>query len=188
MFQLLRAQCANCHKLRLNASKIRLVLIKLKLIELGDVAASDALDNLVAAPVVFNSEQDLEGALSGSEIEQKLMYYELLYESKKSSHVNASVKTQQRLVIDSFVKSVVACKKCENCGSFSPPLRKDGYSKIFEKALQKRLRKSMSGMRIKLKVNRLHKYSWFVSKTHWCVLHCCLVNTAGARISSRKAN
>jgi hypothetical protein len=41
----------------------------------------------------------------------------------------------RREVVDEFMKIIGGMKKCENCGAFSPALRKDGYSKLFQKPL-----------------------------------------------------
>ena len=67
---------------------------------------------------------------------------------------DVTYKTIQRSVIDNFFKTATAMKKCENCGAYSPAFRKDGFSKIFQKALPKRTQKIMRSMRKVLKVTR----------------------------------
>jgi hypothetical protein len=44
----------------------------------------------------------------------------------------------RREVVDEFMKIIGSLKKCENCGAFSPALRKDGYSKLFQKPLNEK--------------------------------------------------
>lgn len=38
----------------------------------------------------------------------------------------------RRQVVEGFMKSIGACKRCENCGAYSPNIRKDGYNKLFQ--------------------------------------------------------
>ncbi len=126
--------------------------MKLKLLEIGEFQKCFELDNIVFDSTTFDdlsSDKDISKTLFDS--------YEKVYEkhsalSNKKIPPDSLIRKMQREVIDSFNKEAVACKRCDSCGSFSPPLRKDGSSKIFEKPLQKRLRKSMSGMKMSLKV------------------------------------
>lgn len=176
MYQLLRAQCANCHKykvfisskyinnyirFRLMQSKLRHVLLKLKLLDMGAIEQCENLDSVVQVPVVFD-ENESETMIA---IEKTLSNLENSYidylKNKQLGRNNCNLdcaayssyaKSLRRDIVDSFLKTAVAVKKCDSCGSFSPPLRKDGYSKIFERPLQKRIRKSMEGLKIKLKV------------------------------------
>jgi hypothetical protein len=119
---------------------------------MGRVKESNNLEDLLLPPSVFPS----DAATSKIESEEKLRQYEEEYEryaQNRNRSVDSSTSSSQRAIIDAFQKAAQAAKKCDSCGSFSPPLRKDGYSKLFEKPLQKRLRKSMQGMKIKLKVS-----------------------------------
>ena len=54
-------------------------------------------------------------------------------------------------IVDAFQKLCISIKKCESCGSPSPPIRKDGYTKLFEKPMPKKLRITMQASKIKLK-------------------------------------
>ena len=129
-----------------------MTLMKLKLLELGEFQKCSELDNVVFDSSVFG---DGDPSSEGNPY-QLFDRYEALYNERVSSHVelpsDSLIRKMQREVIDSFNKESLACKRCDFCGSFSPALRKDGSSKIFEKPLQKRLRKSMSGMKLSLKV------------------------------------
>jgi hypothetical protein len=141
-------------RFRLSESKIRMALIKLKLIEMGMVKESNELEDLFIPPAIFNdsAEEATDHLASAHTI---LAGYEAKYEiflKQTNSKPTSMTVSLQRIVLDAFQKSSIAAKKCESCGGFSPPLRKDGSTKLFEKPLQKRLRKSMQGMKMKLKV------------------------------------
>lgn len=38
----------------------------------------------------------------------------------------------RRQLVEGLIKSMGACKRCENCGAFSPNIRKDGSNKLFQ--------------------------------------------------------
>eukprot|EP01035_Chromulina_nebulosa_P018336 gene18336-24027_t len=82
MYLLLKSKCAYCHRLKASSAKTRHALIKLKLLDMGDVTNALSLDDTVQP----------------------------------------------------------ALKKCENCQARSPAYRKDGYSKIFQRPLGKRVK------------------------------------------------
>lgn len=120
---------------------------------MGMVKESNELEDLFIPPAIFNeNSQDAVSHLE--EAQKKLLEYEAKYLHflQTKSKPTAATVTLQREVLDAFQKASVAVKKCESCGAFSPSLRKDGYTKLFEKPLQKKQRKSMQGMKLKLKV------------------------------------
>jgi hypothetical protein len=97
------------------------------------------------------------GAISSQaiDIEGKIRDVEKRYNNylkrKGLQPAGLEIKTKQRAAIDTFLRSCVAAKKCENCGGYSPSYRKDGYSKIFQKPLSKKTQKAMQALRMKLK-------------------------------------
>jgi DNA-directed RNA polymerase I subunit RPA1 len=50
-------------------------------------------------------------------------------------------KQKQRAVVTELTKDMHSTKKCNNCGEWSPGVRKDGYSKLFAKPLAKKYRR-----------------------------------------------
>jgi DNA-directed RNA polymerase I subunit RPA1 len=157
--------------MRMSSARVRHTLIKLKLLELGNISQYESFDELLTTPVVFD---DMETS-HASDIESKLCEYERQYAqminvNNEIRKYNASTsfhnhkklikqndvtyKTIQRNVVDNFFKSAIAMKKCENCGAFSPAFRKDGFTKIFQKPLNKRVQKQMRAMRKKLQVRK----------------------------------
>ena len=67
--------------------------------------------------------------------------------------VDPYIKDLQSEVIDVFQKAAMAVKACENCGAHTAPLRKDQYTKLFQKPMPKRLRANMASKRMKTKVS-----------------------------------
>lgn len=153
----------------MSSARVRHTLIKLKLLELGNISQYESFDELLTTPVVFD---DMETS-HASDIESKLCEYERQYAqminvNSEIRKYNASTsfhnhkklikqndptyKTIQRSVVDTFFKAAMAMKKCENCGAFSPTFRKDGFTKIFQKPLAKRVQKQMKAMKKKLQV------------------------------------
>ena len=145
----------------MSAARIRTYLIKLKLLEMRDTYTAQLLDDLCLAPI-FNDDKEVATA----DLEEKLKSFEDRYEfySKRyastipsgETAMNSAEKNEisrlQQEVVDSFHKALIQEKRCDHCGAFSPPIRKDGYTKIFVRPLQKKLRKSMTAMKFKYKV------------------------------------
>lgn len=132
--------------------RLRRLLIKLQLLEMGDSLLASKLDDMAHPPV---AEDDKEG-LHAADFEALLRRCEEQYKtyscSPRRRRADVHLKNMQREVVEAFFKSAMAVKKCENCGAFSPPLRKDGFTKIFRRPMPKRLRKSMDTMKVSLKV------------------------------------
>lgn len=171
MFSLLRTKCSYCHTLRIAQSRTRQTLVKLKLLEMGQLELAKKLDDMMVPPTKENlleqSEENIIDQLKRHEerVERQLRQVERNYETfkriqaerKKKGETDPTakqsnyIKQEQRAVLDAFYKLAIHTKKCENCGAFSLPLRKDGFSKIFQRPLQKRLERTMTAMRMKLK-------------------------------------
>jgi DNA-directed RNA polymerase I subunit RPA1 len=112
---------------------------------------------------IFTAKQlDLETDVPSSssvpgDADERLAYYERKYDEfvRRRKHIKTApdlyIKSLQRETIDSFMKACIAMKRCENCSAFSPPFRKDGATKIFQKPLPKRQQKQMAPLKLKLK-------------------------------------
>jgi len=129
---------------------------------MGDIVASDQLLDLVSPPQLFTESDKPTRAKDytiTSDIDAKLRQYERRFSIFQEQHkhkrrtVNIQIKDKQRDLIDAFMRSLLATKRCDNCGGFSPTFRKDASSKIFQKPLPKRQRKSMSALRLKYSVS-----------------------------------
>lgn len=160
--------------------KVRYHLVKLKLLEMGDVANAMALqDILQPSQQIFDDDKDGEQDKAMShDAEQALRSFEQRYAAFATKHSHFSnvpgaksdlhgsaqkqkrstdpyIKDLQAEVIEAFQKAAMGIKACENCGAHTAPLRKDGYTKLFQKPMPKRLRASMTLKRMKVKVRVL---------------------------------
>lgn len=158
LVRILRAKCVYCHRLRLSANKIRIFLVRLKLLEMGDFSTAETIMDILS-PKQLDLESDVPSSSSvPGDADEKLAYYERKYDDfvrrRKHSKVvpDLYIKGLQRETIDSFMKTCIAMKRCENCSAFSPPFRKDGATKIFQKPLPKRQLKQMAPLKLKLRV------------------------------------
>jgi DNA-directed RNA polymerase I subunit RPA1 len=173
MFSLLRTKCSYCHTLRIAQSRTRQTLVKLKLLEMGELDLAKKMDDMVVPPTKENlldvADENIVDQLKRFEqqLEDKLRQIERRYELFKrqetarrergepepsaTARQSNYIKLEQRAVLDAFYRIAMSTKKCENCGAFSLPLRRDGYAKIFQRPLQKRLERTMTAMRMRLK-------------------------------------
>jgi DNA-directed RNA polymerase I subunit RPA1 len=171
LFQLLRCKCLYCHKLRMSQTKVRYFLVKLKLLEIGDVAAALGLQDALAplGPLhEENADHELGRGKGGQsrDAEQILRRHESRYTAfvttaSSLQKVGSSpilqlgndpyTRSLQAGVIETFHRAALAVKGCENCGAHSPPLRKDGFTKIFQRPTPKRLRAIMLAKKLKLR-------------------------------------
>lgn len=141
--------------------RVRHYLIRLKLLEMGDVEEAEAFFDMISAPQITSEDTKNEDVKKGHErdVEDKLRQYEARYErfqkiqrrKDEKSSSELYIKTLQRELIEQFQKLAIAAKRCENCGAFSPAFRKDGAAKIFQKPTSKKNRKSMASLKLKYK-------------------------------------
>lgn len=141
LFRVLRSKCLYCHNLRISKQRARLFLLRLKLLEMGNVEASNNLLDLVGSS---QNVLDVDQENPSIDVEAKLAEYEKMYETfarlRRNHTPDPYIKDCQREIIDLFNKACSDSKKCENCASFASTFRKDGHSKIFLKATSKRQR------------------------------------------------
>lgn len=140
------------NRFRASEKKCRVTLIKIKLLEMGEITNALNLDDLVA-PSLLTEDKDVISA-QNNDVEGQLRIYEERYEAflklSKRPAVDPYHKTLQTKAIDQFMKSCIAVSKCENCGAISPKYRKDGYSKIFQRPLSQRVSKAKAGVSLKV--------------------------------------
>ena len=70
-------------------------------------------------------------------------------QTNKHAHTHAHSHTS--------VQAIVGVKKCENCGCYSNPFRKDGFAKIFQKPLPKKLKQLMRGRRPRAAIDVMNR-------------------------------
>lgn len=121
---------------------------------MGEFEACESLDDLFVPATIFTEEGERTTA---ADIESRLKHYESMFETYKTraatrrNAFDPNKENIHRALVEEFYRAAQSARKCENCGAFSPSLRKDGFTKIFERPLAKKLQRSMDGMRIKLK-------------------------------------
>lgn len=126
---------------------------------MGEIAEAEQIMDAVAPQSFFldgeaGADKANEDRDPSVDVERRLTDIEKRYarfvKRKKSNHVpDQYVKSLQQDLIDQCMKACLGAKKCETCSAFSPPFRKDGNTKIFQRPIPKRNRRSMEGMNLK---------------------------------------
>lgn len=140
------------NRLRMSSLRSRMYLVRLKLLEMGEISAADHLFDEMQPSILTEVDADEKSSKSSkvhaADTENRLKLYEERYNRYKKvvvgKNVDTNIKAKQRKVIDEFQKAAIHIKQCENCGAYTAPFRKDGYTKIFQKPLQKRIKKSVA--------------------------------------------
>ncbi|KAG5175481.1 putative DNA-directed RNA polymerase I subunit RPA1 [Tribonema minus] len=124
LFKLLKTKCFSCHKLRMNSQTCRIYAVKMALCDAGETNMARSLDAEIAG--------------GGAEANTDEGDEDLLPD--KAETISAILARRQ--IADDVIKAIGACKKCQNCGAFSPVLRKDGHTKLFLKPLSDKMQKA----------------------------------------------
>ncbi len=155
---LLRNKCLSCHRFRLSKAQCKSFAAKFHLIDSGRVQEALELDDQVSNVVrtsALNDKNDKKDTkmkkkdlLANAEssitafLDQKLS-------STPSSNNNVTLTSHERKIrrqlVKDFLNACGACKKCLNCGAFSPRIRHDNYNKIFQSPLSGKMRKANIG-------------------------------------------
>lgn len=168
----LRASCLYCHHFRLNFLAVNAYALKLKLLQYGLIDEAYKLDDIKLSAVTLSNtqnKQDEDGVEEAEEDDEsnnksneadnkKLMikrkeYVDLciakaLSEGRTTERgtFTATVNAERKQLIHDFHKRLLSRPKCDNCGMYSPKFRKDGFTKIFETALNE---KQLTNNRVK---------------------------------------
>eukprot|EP01031_Cornospumella_fuschlensis_P033937 gene33937-41073_t len=149
LVRLLRSKCLFCHKLRMSQQRVRSYLLRLMLLEMGEIDEASTLFDSLAPSQLDKGDGEPGDSTEPRDVESRLRKIELRYKTFVQTRAlkkkpDLLIKSLQRELIDAFMKANIATKRCENCNAFSPPIRKDGASKIFQRPIPMRQRKSMS--------------------------------------------
>lgn len=164
----LRSSCLYCHHFKMNWLEVNLFKCKLQLIQYGLLLECVELENILPSgkstkgsidEVEEAEEGEGEEDVTGDEktrrelMEKREQFVknaiaDALRDGRTTPKgVNtASVGEERKAVIHDFYKRLLARPKCSNCGMYSPSFRKDGFTKIFENALND---KQVSNNRVK---------------------------------------
>ena len=83
-----------------------------------------------------------------------------LKNKKQRLSSNIAIRTLRKEIIDSFYKTAIAVRKCENCHAHCATYRKDGYTKIFQKAISQKVIKANLNKKVVIKtaLESLHDF------------------------------
>ena len=151
----------------MSAHRARIILVKLKLLEMNDIAGAEKLDEIQIPVQIFDEDskdvpaesrrKDLEAILKAHE-ERYNAYIKVMLKSNGEMTVPLAVKAMQRDVIDHFQRTVMGIQKCENCQTTAVSYRKDGPCKLFQRPLSKRAKNALGARRLTMKVCSHHVY------------------------------
>lgn len=148
LYVYLRAACLYCHHFRLRASEVHAYACKLRLLQYGLIEECYQLDELMAEFSAADSdeaeedEHDISSKLD-SQIRRarseftKSAIARALSEGRTvvTGTMTATILDERKKLVHDFHKRLLSRPKCDNCGMYSPKFRKDGFTKIFETAL-----------------------------------------------------
>ncbi|KAF9919290.1 hypothetical protein BX616_009322 [Lobosporangium transversale] len=132
----------------MSKSETHRYISKLRLLNRGRFLESKEIDNISVTSRKIKDNGDMETDDNKEEIlgeDEYIAKLDTYVEAclKKAVHGHEDYKTtvvndERKRVIAEFYRRATNVKKCNNCATFSPTFRKDGYAKIFEKPLTKK--------------------------------------------------
>ncbi|KAG0254618.1 hypothetical protein DFQ27_006746 [Actinomortierella ambigua] len=145
MYQMLRSACMFCHQFRMSKAETSRFIAKLQLLARGHFLESKEIDAISASKDDAENDMEVDGKEAGISEDAYVARVEAFVKKVLSHPVDSSqnykttvVNEERKQVIADFYRKACHKRRCENCGSFSPTFRKDGYAKIFEKPLTKK--------------------------------------------------
>lgn len=133
---------------------------KLRLIQHGLLGAAEEIDNIEVAQTddkeKSGSDSEEEESAVDIVIRRRNAYVKQSIKAARNdpwdwkSEKNEGVADARREVVKAFLKQIPVSKKCGGCGAISTTYRKDGFVKIFEKALspKERAKNSQGNFRV----------------------------------------
>lgn len=152
----LRSACLFCHHFKLKSLDVHRYACKLRLLQYGLIDESYQVDSIQLDNVLDSMEaveddgegenkNDMSATLS-KELKQKRKEFvdisiaKAISEGRTSERgtFTATVNDERKKLLHEFHKRLLMRPKCDNCGMYSPKFRKDGFTKIFETALNEK--------------------------------------------------
>ncbi|EDO15790.1 hypothetical protein Kpol_1040p3 [Vanderwaltozyma polyspora DSM 70294] len=156
----LRSSCLFCHHFRLRSIEVHRYTCKLKLLQYGLIDESYQLDSISVGDMSSIIDDDDDEAAEDNDMDEKkssksisdsmireiknkrkefvdMAIAKALSEGKTTikGTFTAIVNDERKKLVHDFYKKLLSRPKCDNCGMYSPKFRKDGFTKIFETAL-----------------------------------------------------
>ncbi|KAL3229701.1 Uncharacterized protein RNJ44_01837 [Nakaseomyces bracarensis] len=152
----LRSACLFCHHFKLKSLDVHRYACKLRLLQYGlidesyqvdHVQLDNAYDNMEA--IEDDGEEESKNDMSSTlakELKARRKEFVEISIAKAISEgrttekgtFTATVNDERKKLVHEFHKKILMRPKCDNCGMYSPKFRKDGFTKIFETALNEK--------------------------------------------------
>jgi DNA-directed RNA polymerase I subunit RPA1 len=152
MFKLMRCKCLNCHKFKMSAKKVERYRVKLLLLHAGMLVDAMNLEDVLQGK---DGDFEEEAEDTRARIEKTLAHYEARANARLAKGAAPQVTCHARNVIQQtvtefFSNMAKASNKCENCQAFSPKLRQEGYTKIFQSPMTGKARRANAALHMHL--------------------------------------
>ncbi|KAI8888789.1 beta and beta-prime subunits of DNA dependent RNA-polymerase [Backusella circina FSU 941] len=171
LYAIMRAKCMSCHHFRISRPQMKKVTAQLKLLQHGMINEAQALDEVLLISKKKEKKASNEDETMEDRVEEASQaysdaneYIDYLDKYVKEALANTEARRYaannykvtvindvRKTVMTEFMKMCIHQKRCLNCETYSPPMRRDGAAKLFqmpltrkEKAFMER-KKSMIG-------------------------------------------
>jgi len=169
LLSLLRIKCLSCHNFRLDKQQTLKFAAKIHLLDVGryqdaleleDTVSTkirDALtrnssrnDDMDESPTTHNRNrkqhqkdplQQENRVSAATNIMREYLLQLLQIPIQPSITLHAHERVVRKQIIKEFLSDCLKCKKCHNCGAFSPKIRHDAFNKIFQTPLSDKNKK-----------------------------------------------
>jgi DNA-directed RNA polymerase I subunit RPA1 len=130
LYKILKHKCWSCHRFKGPSEKTRRYVIKLQLLDRGELALAMGLD------AELSNRDGASETATESENRKQIVFekYERFAATTtpKTEEMFGHARQHRKEVVGEILKSFHG-SRCENCGAHSPAIRKDGYTKLFQK-------------------------------------------------------
>ena len=158
--------CLNCYKFRIPKLKLLKFATQFRLLYAGHEDLIKNVDEIFKKVsttmtgwdnILSSDDNNIEeepadiGIRLKNEFTTLLKSVNLSFDSKCNGSIShgSSLEVRKKLIREFFMSCQV---KCPHCSSFSPRLRRDGYSKIFKTVLSHKMKKVMLKMHYHFKI------------------------------------
>jgi DNA-directed RNA polymerase I subunit RPA1 len=169
LISLLRIKCLACHNFRLEQEQVLKFAAKIHLMDIGRYPEALALDDNLAAKIhhavqqqqVADAREQQKDKSSNSRAKKnskdtttlqpvtraanqamhQFLTQQLQIPPNASVVLNAHERVLRKQMIKDFLSDCIKCKKCNNCGAYSPKIRQDAFNKIFQTPLTDKFKK-----------------------------------------------
>ncbi|EEB08017.1 DNA-directed RNA polymerase I complex large subunit Nuc1 [Schizosaccharomyces japonicus yFS275] len=138
MYSLLRATCLYCHHFKLSKVTVHLFACRFKLLDHGLLIESQRVESITLGNSVSSKSSGGKDG-EGSESEDSGIGNDDMAKDAaalmrlRDEFVDKCIADAKKIkLVRAFFHAINSRKQCDNCQSFSPTFRKEGFAKIFE--------------------------------------------------------